>query len=74
MAWGPVFVLLFPWEEELNHSTSSPTVGALQDNIAEGGSEVLVEEREDDRPHLCDCFYHHPLHCALCLWCHSLLG
>lgn len=28
-----------------------------------GSSEV--EEREDDCPHLCDCFYHRPLHRAL---------
>lgn len=31
-----------------------------------------MEEREDDCPHLRDCFYHHPLHCALCHWCHPL--
>lgn len=24
MAWGPVFVLRFPWEEELNHTLPHP--------------------------------------------------
>lgn len=72
MACGSVFVLSFQWEEALSHSTLFPTVRALQDNLAEGGSEVLVEEREDDCPHLCGCFYHHPLNRALRLWCHPL--
>lgn len=66
MACGPLSGLLFQWEEALSPSTLSPTVRALQDNIAEGGAQVLVEEREDDCPHLRDCFYHHPLHRALC--------
>ena len=55
-------------------SALSPTVRALQDDVTEGGSEVLVEEREDDCPHLCDCFYHRPLHRAFCHWRHPNLG
>lgn len=58
--------------EALGDSALFPTVRALQDHIAEGGSEVLVEECEDDRPHLRDCFYHRPLHRALCHGCHPL--
>lgn len=37
------------WQEALGDSALFPTVRALQDHIAEGGSEVLVEECEDDR-------------------------
>ncbi|EDK98979.1 vesicle-associated membrane protein 8, isoform CRA_a, partial [Mus musculus] len=45
----------------------------LQDNVPEGGPEVLVEECEDDCHHLCDCPYHRHPHYTFCHWYHPHL-